>query len=88
VTPVESEFVTELDLSALDAQYHSFFEDAASTWSGVITGDLLDYTLTADDKEFSSCAIPPDVVDDVYICAAAEEGDGKRRYVSCNGTLT
>ena len=36
----------------------------------------MDYTLTADDKDFSSCGTPPDQVDDVYICAAAVEGDG------------
>ena len=75
-TPVQSDFVTELDLSALDAQYHSFFQDAASMYSGIITGDLLDYTLTAEDKDSVSCANPPDVVDDVYICAAAAVGDG------------
>jgi len=51
---------------------------AKARWEGIITGDLVNYTVTQSDVTKSTCILKVgQVIDDIYVCANARTIDGR-----------
>lgn len=64
----------------------TYFEQARNRWQGIITSDLVDIGTTyLDYRPSSSSCIPPDVIDDLYICAMYSKIDGRGTILGSAG---
>ena len=78
---VAPEFVIDLDLKDVTEKFE--FENAMTTWSKVITGDLPDIAQHLPGS--SACGPWPSFVDDVFICGRFQRIDGPGKVLGSAG---
>lgn len=60
------------------------FRNATQRWEGILRGDIYDVSIGKLSSLGNGCVLP-DVVDDLFICAAYDDIDGPRRILGSAG---